>query len=300
MRKFVFLLLAFFAAVASETIDIDWTKVKPIADYPEFWEGKSVKPPRGYFERLQYQQIGKFVANGNVAGRHDFPFKVALIPEMTFGTGLCGGSLISRWSVLTAAHCLYGASSTIVALGASDLNNPTEAFQARFRVQSTNFIIHPLYRPAVTNSDIAIVRFHHAIHMFHQAVDIVQLPSDAMMADVFANEQSWVMGFGRYSAVSNFAFNLRFIEVATMPNGGLLGCNVRFPGLVDASHICTSGIQGRGFCSGDIGAPLVIKGVDGYIQVGIASLWQSGGCATGEPSIFTRVTSFLPWIRQNM
>lgn len=36
------------AKVISENIKIDWTKVKPLAEYREFWNGKPFQPPSDF------------------------------------------------------------------------------------------------------------------------------------------------------------------------------------------------------------------------------------------------------------
>lgn len=290
-------LLAFVAAAANAN-DIDWTRVKPIMAYREFWRGKSFQPPGEFFNEGSYQQIGKFIINGDIAGRHDFPFKVALISEMSFGPSLCGASLISRWSVLTSGHCVFGSSSTVIILGGSDLNNPNERFQARITVQSTNYRIHPDFSEWFFRSDIAIVRFNAPIAMFHEAVNIVQLPTNDMVNNWFENVNAVVMGFGRYSdALPNNANILRFVEVTTISN---VACSVRFPYQTDATHICAVGDGGRNFCGGDEGAPLVINQNGEYMQIAVASFHSTAGCGTSLPAVYTRITSFLPWIRQNM
>lgn len=291
----IIILTAFVAVVAAapERIELDWLKIKPITEYPEFWEAQGVNPPSSGFEK-----IDRFVSNGNVAGRNDFPFKAALISAMPFGDSLCGASLISRMSVLTAAHCIHGAANSVIILGASDLSNPNEPNQVRFRVQSTNYRIHHHYRAGVTNSDIGIVRFNFAIHMYTEFVNAIQMPSEALLNDALANENSVVMGFGRYSDASdNFAYNLQFIDVATMTN---TACSLRFPQRIDNSHICTSGLGGRGVCDGDIGSPLAIEQNGVYTQIGIASFFPDAGCTTGTPSVHTRITSFWAWIQENM
>lgn len=282
------------ATVASESVDINWSRVRTLAEYPEFWKKNGLKPP------VKFERIGQLVSNGNIAGRHDFPFKAALITSYSFGDALCGGSLISRWSVLTAAHCVHGATDTTVVLGASDIRDAAEPFQVRLRIPSDNFRFHPLFRPGVTNSDIAIVRFNNPIAFFTQAVRPIDIPTDAMLSDLFPSVSALVMGFGQYSQTGVNSPNLRFIEINTMPNGGLTGCALRFPGLIDHSHICTSGLAGRGTCPGDEGAPLIINRGGTYFQIGIASIFPESGCLTGNPSVYTRVTSFMSFIRQNM
>lgn len=285
------------SAKVLRNIDVDWSRVKPITDYPEFWKGKSIQPPPNYFKKKD-EIVGELVAGGNVAGRHDFPYKSALISEMPFGSALCSASLVSRQAVLTAASCIDGASSSMIILGGSDLQNPSELFQARFRVQSTNYRIHPFFRQGVTNSDVGIVRFDNPIHVFTLAVNVIQLPTEAMLNELFANEESISMGFGRSTdAVENYSYNLLYVQLTTMTN---LACGLRFPGRIDISHICTTGLQRRGFCDGDIGAPLVVERAGISFQIGIASLFSNSGCDTGEPSVFTRITSFMAFIQQNM
>ena len=287
------------SAVLKSEIKIDWSNVKPITHYPEFWLTKKIRQPEHYFENIaENENITNYVSNGNLAGRHDYPFKSALISQMTFGDALCGASLISRWAVLTAASCIDGSASSIIILGASDIGNPEEPFQARIEVQSTNYRIHPLYSRGVTNSDIGIVRFDFAIHVFTQAVNRINLPTPAMMNEVFAGLETLTMGFGKSTDVAvNYQYNLHFVALSTMTN---TACGIRLPLRIDTSHICTSGILRRGFCEGDVGAPLVlVQGGISY-QIGIASLFPRSGCMTGEPSVFTRVTSFMAFIEQHM
>lgn len=274
----------------AENINIDWTKVKPITQYPEYWKLNGIQPPQNY------ENIKGYISNGNVAGRHDFPFKAALLTAMPFGDSLCGGSLISRWAVLTAASCIARALNAVVILGASELRDASEPFQVRFRVQSTNFHIHPFYREGITNSDLGIVRFNFAIAAFTQAVQPVILADDD---NLHANVNAIGMGFGRYSTISeNFAYHLRFIEVSTMSN---LMCGIFFRGQIDPNHICTSGVGGRGVCDGDIGSPLVIENAAGnFVQIGISSFFPESGCMTNNPSVFTRITRFIGFIRQHM
>ena len=61
---------------------------------------------------------------------------------------------------------------------------------------------------------------------------------------------------------------------------------------------------GKGGCQGDSGGPLALEGQDGkYFLIGIVS-WgpgiKEGGCVVaGWPDVFTRVTAFDDWIRNN-
>lgn len=109
---------------------------------------------------------------------------------------LCSGSLISRQSVLTAATCIQGSSSSVLILGGNDITNTDEMFQVRFRVPSTNYRFHPGYvrQGRILTNDIAIVRLTHAIGFFTQAINVVVLPTPNDFNNVFANANSIIMG----------------------------------------------------------------------------------------------------------
>ncbi|XP_040158437.1 chymotrypsinogen B-like [Anopheles arabiensis] len=99
MRSFV-LLFAVLAAVASaEWIDIDWSTVRPIEEFDHYWERLPAEL-QVYREKLPSHRI----TNGQEATPGQFPFQIALISEFASGNGLCGGSVLTRNFILTAAH----------------------------------------------------------------------------------------------------------------------------------------------------------------------------------------------------
>ncbi|EDW54298.1 GM18057 [Drosophila sechellia] len=61
--------------------------------------------------------------------------------------------------------------------------------------------------------------------------------------------------------------------------------------------ICSSTPGGKSTCAGDSGGPLVLH--DGSKLVGVTSFVAANGCTSGLPDGFTRVTSYLDWIRDH-
>lgn len=255
-------LFAVNAAVASEDVEIDWSRVKPISEYPEFWRGKATQAPTTRFPRgrqyhsinqeiangnftgrRRYQSINQQITNGNIAARYAFPFKAALISDMPYGPALCGASLLSRWAVLSSAHCIYGSTATTVILGANDISDPTEYRQARFKVQSSNYRIHPSFVEGVFRNDVAIVRFHYSIFTFTYAVNVINLPTGDELSELFEGEITQIMGFGRYSDASeNYKYKLTHAYDLTIPS---LLCRLMYFSIVDSSHVCTLGLLGN-------------------------------------------------------
>eukprot|EP00092_Neocalanus_flemingeri_P034504 GFUD01037517.1.p1 GENE.GFUD01037517.1~~GFUD01037517.1.p1 ORF type:complete len:430 (+),score=115.47 GFUD01037517.1:90-1379(+) len=66
-------------------------------------------------------------------------------------------------------------------------------------------------------------------------------------------------------------------------------------------HLCAGGVRGQDSCNGDSGGPLIGRegAVSPYILVGVVSAGTKT-CAIGAPGIFTRVTSYMDWIVQNL
>lgn len=68
MKVFV-LALAFLAtsALGAENVDIDWSTVRPIEQYPKFWDNKpeALRPPTSFFAEAEARR-GRIVG-GNIA-----------------------------------------------------------------------------------------------------------------------------------------------------------------------------------------------------------------------------------------
>lgn len=62
----------------------------------------------GYLPPHLRKPIGGRVVGGELAKPAQFPYQVALFIDMSIGTALCGGSLISPNYVMTAGHCVDG------------------------------------------------------------------------------------------------------------------------------------------------------------------------------------------------
>jgi secreted trypsin-like serine protease len=158
----------------------------------------------------------------------------------TFGTrgvGLCGGSVISRSTILTAAHC---ADATVtefnIIFGAVNMRN-NEPNQQRRTVPFSGWLQHPSYNRNNLHNDIAIIFFRDQPIELNQFVQTIALA--AITTDLFVGEPVHVSGFGRYSDDSpNSSDVLRFTVKNVVTN---LSCRVRFPTLVIESTICAIG-----------------------------------------------------------
>ncbi|XP_066996392.2 brachyurin [Anabrus simplex] len=269
------------AAYASKN-PIDWSKVKPIDVLrPLPVKGINRSPAPGNAR----------ITGGEEATPHSLPYQVALLLELSEGTAFCGGSLLSPDWVLTAAHCVDGASSAEVILGA---HNVREEESTQVRLTSTEITIHPEWNSLLLQNDLALIKLPQSVQL-NENIQTIRLPSRSQLDETFVNSEVLASGWGKPSdSATSISPVLRYVYSTVISK---LSCNIRYLGVIQDSHICSSGSGGKSTCSGDSGGPLVIKEADGKsTQVGIVSFGISFGCEIGWPAVFSRVTSFAEWI----
>ena len=89
--------------------------------------------------------------------------------------------------------------------------------------------------------------------------------------------------------------------MSQVPEIGLETCqqDPRFAS-VDSTQVCAGAELGKDACSGDSGGGLFISDTsDTWHLLGIVS-YGARDCGNGSPGVYTRVSSFLPWISNKM
>jgi len=281
----IYLNILVITAFASAQAEVDWSKVTPI--YTRF-EADLLSNP-DLLSNLSSNPLLRIVG-GNESIPNSRPYQAGLLLPVAQGTSFCGGSLITRQTVLTAAHCVDQLVGPVeVILGAHNIQQQNETTQRRF--QSSRVIIHPQWNRTSIQNDVALIILPQSVTL-NANIQLVRLPQRWSNAD-YVNEDAIVSGWGRASDSSNsISPVLREATVQIITNSQ---CNIRFLGSIIDSHICASGQWGRSGCNGDSGGALVVNGV----QVGVVSFVIALGCEVGWPSVYARVTSYNDWIQTN-
>ncbi|XP_020809015.1 serine proteases 1/2-like [Drosophila serrata] len=228
------------------------------------------------------------ITNGEKAAENQFPYQVGLSFTSSGGSWWCGGSIIDNSWVLTAAHCTSGASSVTIYYGATVRTSPkfTET------VASKDFIQHANYLSLTVRNDISLIKTPKIA--FSSAVGKIALPAIAGSYSTYVGDTAVASGWGLTGDKENaVAPDLNFVSLKIIANSV---CQQTFGSLIVTNNVlCVETTNAKSTCQGDSGGPLALKDV----LIGITSFGSAQGCEAGYPAAFTRVTSYLDWIKTN-
>lgn len=237
------------------------------------------------------------IAGGELATRGMFPYQVGLVIQLS-GADLvkCGGSLITLQFVLTAAHCLTDAIAAKIYTGATvfaDVEDSVEELQVTHR----DFIIYPDYLGFGGYSDLALIRLPRKVRTSEQ-VQPIELAGEFMHQNFLVGKVVTLSGWGYLGDSTDKRTRLLQYLHAEVIDQERCICYF-LPGLVSQRrHLCTDGSNGRGACNGDSGGPVVYHWRNVSYLIGVTSFGSAEGCEVGGPTVYTRITAYLPWIRQ--
>ncbi|CAH1785836.1 unnamed protein product [Owenia fusiformis] len=245
------------------------------------------------------------IIGGEAAVNHTWPWAVSLLWN---GEHYCGGTLISRSYVVTAAHCfvnqraIFYRNWTLV-FGEHDLSITEKSQQER---KMNSFTIHPFYEAEGVLHDIALVELNRPID-YNIYVSPVCLPhvdyfEKAVTEGDPGNINScYIVGWGVTQVIGPDQKQSNKLQELAVPiiNQTLCNSPYWYDGRVKSTMMCAGYAEGRkDACSADSGSPLVCYVGNRWVFGGIIS-WGIGCAAPRHPGVYTRVPKYYDWIVGN-
>ncbi|CAF95373.1 unnamed protein product, partial [Tetraodon nigroviridis] len=241
------------------------------------------------------------IVGGDEAIPGEIPWQVTLMSHsvvLQTAEPFCGGSLLSDWWVITAAHCLMNENIAkrgfFVRLGEHDVSKP-EGPERDYQVAEQHVHFMYDYKKSPYNHDIALLKLAQPVELSHQRRPICLGPKDFTETLLRESTTSMVSGWGRIKFRGLEATKLQKLEV---PYVDRTRCKQSSREQVTRFMFC-AGYQdmGKDACQGDSGGPHATKFKDTWFLTGIVS-WGEECAKDGRYGVYTRVSRYYPWISQ--
>jgi secreted trypsin-like serine protease len=257
---------------------------------------------------------GGAVVGGEPIEISEAPFQVALLGDVDLSDDswwyyqFCGGTILSEWVVMTAAHCIRDdatgedtpASSLSVLAGSDDLDDTSV-----LPVQVARWAIHPRYvadtstDPAAYTDDVAYLLLEDPLTFSDDVQPIAT--ADGSEGDLVEDgDPSVTSGWGATveapDSSDDYPALLHAVEVPIVGDDECIAAyedHAEWVGTdIDADVQVCAGTATEDSCYGDSGGPLWVDDAGTPLQVGIVS-WGPELCADDDaPGVYSEVGAF--------
>merc|ERR1712223_1272477 len=213
------------------------------------------------------------------------------------GCSICGGTIVNKRFVLTAAHC-YNSMFTTMHVIVGEHNYCDGVNEGGKLIKVKKMTLHPDYNSRTIDNDIAVLELAEDL-TFTKKIKPACLPSSETKD--YSGSASTVSGWGGtigwrpndQQPQQPRQCTLKETIVKLLKGSDPM-CSKYLKTSSSKIKLCAFA-KDTDACQGDSGGPLTVPENGKYTLVGVVS--YGSGCASSTPGVYVRVQGFLPWIK---
>jgi len=242
---------------------------------------------------LSVSALNTKIVGGEAAADNAYPFMVAL-EYQSDSLQFCGGSLITKTKVLTAAHCITNGAGKIIKEKIqikAGTNNLTDETGTVVKIKSITR--HASYNKTTFDYDVAILTLAQAVTLSDD-INLINLPQACTSLECITGVASpgtsvRATGWGSTVSGGDTTETLNQVDMSIISN---VECETQSGYDLTNRMICADGMNNdpaADTCQGDSGGPLFayIESARAAVQAGIVSYGDD--CAV-YPGVYTRIS----------
>ena len=243
---------------------------------------------------LNAEQENFEIVGGENADISEFPWQISM--QTNSGFHFCGGSILDEEWILTASHCVDGASPSSIRIAAGITRKSTAGSQGQLR-STAEIVMFPGYIDPSLGKDVALLRVSSPFDLSDANVSAIEIVTtadeSAGLTDPGTN--STVTGWGTLSSGGSTPDILQKVDVPIISNAQADAAYSTIDITDDMIAAGLLGVGGKDSCQGDSGGPLVVEDGGEFKLAGVVSF--GFGCAEADfPGVYARVSAFEDFI----
>ncbi|XP_022919495.1 trypsin-3-like [Onthophagus taurus] len=233
---------------------------------------------------LKFPKFDGRIVGGQPVDIKNYPYQIQLLGN---DDHICGGSIISEFYILTAAHCTeyFKAPELKIRTGSSYQSSGGTIIQVETIHE------HPNYIHETTDYDISILKLTEAL-IFSDVTAPISLAQEN--EEIPVGKMAVVTGWGRLESEGSLSEQLQMVQV---PIIAFEKCAEKYSAVnktLSERMMCAGYESGeKDACQGDSGGPLVVEGV----QFGIVS-WGEGCADPRYPGVYSNIPILRSFITE--